>query len=82
MFEKSEYEFFEYDCPVQGIDFDVEPLPTYGSKIHCSACGGEHVVDETLGTAWRNIPSEPHLVEIDIDEWKRRTARPIVPTDG
>lgn len=64
-------EFFEYDCPVQGIDFDVEPLPAYGSKIHCSACSQEHVANETLGTAWRRTAGG--LVEIGVDEWKAKS---------
>jgi hypothetical protein len=65
-------EFLEYDCPIQGIDFDVEPLPKYGSKIRCSACGQDHVADESLGTAWRRDAGG--LVEITIGEWKNRTA--------
>lgn len=64
-------EYFEYDCPVQGIDFDVLPLPAYGSRIHCSACGQDHVVDENLGTAWRGAGD--HYEEILVDEWKAKS---------
>jgi hypothetical protein len=75
MTEEPADEFFEYECPLQGIDFDIRPIPIYGSKIKCSACDREHVADETLGVPYREDPDGPGgFVEIQIDEWKRKSA--------
>jgi hypothetical protein len=69
-------DIFEYECPVRGIDFDIEPPPAYGSTICCSACGGTHVADEHLGTVLRDIGDD--MLDDITDGWKAAAAREIV----
>lgn len=59
--------WFEYDCPAQGIDFDVRPVPPFGSTIECSACGRSHVADDTLGAVWQCDDAGVRDVTV---EWK------------
>lgn len=59
---------FAYDCPSQGIDFDISPPPVYGSMIQCSACGGQHRADETLGCVHRYFEDDRMPLDLT-DEW-------------
>lgn len=48
--------FASYDCPECGIDFDLEPLPPFGTAVACSGCGGFHRLGIDVQTnAWREI---------------------------
>ena len=62
--------WFEYDCPDGGIDFDVEPVPTYGTPIECSCCGQTHAADEKIGRAFRLTESG---TEDFTAEWANRS---------
>ena len=64
-------EYFEYDCPSTGIDFDVHPLPVYGGEIQCSACSQTHRATELIGAAHR-FDVGGALTDIT-DEWKSRS---------
>ena len=61
-------EWLEYECPVQGMDFDIRPVPVYGSKIQCSACGGEHVANDDICAVFSR--DNERLTDVT-DEWKR-----------
>lgn len=45
-------EWYEYECPISGIDFDVRPVPPFGSTIECSGCGEVHQANSVIGSAW------------------------------
>lgn len=68
--------WFEYVCPVDGIDTDIEPTPAYGSPITNCYCGQQHVATEKIGNAFRlvaNDSGESHngqKIEVYTDEWK------------
>ena len=65
--------WFEYDCPGDGIDYDVEPLPAYGSPIPFCWCGVKHIADEKIGRAFRLVAdatsANGHGVEDITHEW-------------
>lgn len=64
-------DIFDYECPLQGIDFDIIPPPLYGSTVECSACGGKHLANEILGNVTRYFENEKEPIDLT-DVWKTK----------
>lgn len=61
-------EWIEYECPVTGLDFDVSPIPAYGSKVWCSDCQRYHVMATDIAQAYRK--DDGGLIAVIDDEWR------------
>jgi hypothetical protein len=61
--------FASYDCPQSGIDFDLEPLPPFGTSVHCPGCGQSHRIgSEIPANAWREIDGRLECIN---RQWER-----------
>ena len=64
--------WMEYDCPTDGIDYDIEPCPPYKSLIATCWCGVHHIADETIANAHSLVRNENGTEQVLTlnDDWK------------
>lgn len=56
----------EYDCPVTGIDFDLDAMVCQGDAFDCPGCRGTHVATPELVTQYERDERGTRMVPLQV----------------